>query len=102
MIILLKGFFLFFVEEKKIGNDVLGQLTLDEVRVVGLMRRQHCRHLVVVGGVHVLVDAISGQLYLLRASHSSTQSVSHLFKRASVTHPASFLVFILIFIIASF
>jgi len=40
--------------------------TLDEVRVVGLVRRQHRRHLVVVGRVHVLIDAVPGQLYLRR------------------------------------
>lgn len=38
--------------------------TLHEVRVVRLVRRQHRRHLVVVGGVDVLVNAVAGQLYL--------------------------------------
>lgn len=38
--------------------------TLHKVRVVGLVGREHRRHLVVVGGVDVLVNAIAGQLYL--------------------------------------
>lgn len=38
--------------------------TLHEVRVVRLVRRQHRRHLVMVGGVDVLVNAVAGQLYL--------------------------------------
>lgn len=46
-------------KEKKI-------ITLDEVRVIGLVWRQHRRHLVVVCRVHVLVNAVPGQLYLLR------------------------------------
>ena len=41
-------------------------VTLDEVRVVGLVRRQHGRHFVVVRRVDVLVDAVPGQLYLWR------------------------------------
>lgn len=39
-------------------------LTLDKVRVVGLMGREHSRHLVVVRRVYVLVNAVPGQLYL--------------------------------------
>lgn len=38
--------------------------TLHEVGVVGLVGREHGRHLIVVGGVDVLVNAIAGQLYL--------------------------------------
>lgn len=38
--------------------------TLHKVRVVGLVGREHRRHLIVVGGVDVLVNAIAGQLYL--------------------------------------
>ena len=41
-----------------------GCLTLDEVRVVGLVGREHRRHLVVVRRVDVFVNAVPGQLYL--------------------------------------
>lgn len=51
-------------EEKKKRKMIL--ITLDEVRVIGLVWRQHRRHLVVVCRVHVLVNAVPGQLYLLR------------------------------------
>lgn len=45
--------------------DVGGtRFTLHEVGVVGLVGRKHRRHLVVVGGVDVLVNAVAGQLYL--------------------------------------
>lgn len=40
--------------------------TLDEVRVVGLMWREHSCHLVMVGGMHVFINTVPGQLYLLR------------------------------------
>lgn len=39
-------------------------LTLDKVRVVGLMGREHRCHLVVVRGVDVFVNAVPGQFYL--------------------------------------
>lgn len=38
--------------------------TLHEVRVIRLVSCEHGRHLIVVGGVDVLVNAIAGQLYL--------------------------------------
>lgn len=38
--------------------------TLHEVRVIRLVGCEHGRHLIVVGGVDVLVNAIAGQLYL--------------------------------------
>ena len=41
-----------------------GCLTLDEVRVVGLVGREHRCHLVVVRRVDVFVNAVPGQLYL--------------------------------------
>lgn len=50
--------------KKEKGKIVI--ITLDEVRVIGLVWRQHRRHLVVVCRVHVLVNAVPGQLYLLR------------------------------------
>lgn len=39
-------------------------LTLDEVRVVGLMSGKHRGHLVVVGRMDVLINAVPSQLYL--------------------------------------
>lgn len=39
-------------------------LTLDKVRVVGLMGREHRRHLVVVRGVDIFINAVPGQFYL--------------------------------------
>lgn len=39
--------------------------TLNEMRVVGLMRRQHGRHLVVVGRMDIFVNTVPSQLYLL-------------------------------------
>lgn len=39
-------------------------LTLHEVGVVGLVGREHGRHLVVVRRVDVLVNAVPGQFYL--------------------------------------
>lgn len=50
-----------------VGPSVAGArvcLTLDEVRVIGLMGGEHGRHLVVVGRVDVFVNAVPGQLYL--------------------------------------
>ena len=47
-------------------------VTLDEMRVVGLVRRKYGRHLVVVRRVDVLVDAVPGQLYLWRRALVST------------------------------
>ena len=44
-------------------------VTLDEMRVVGLVRRKYGRHLVVVRRVDVLVDAVPRQLYLLNITH---------------------------------
>lgn len=41
-----------------------GHFTLHEVRVVGLVGRQHGGHLVMVCRVDVLVNAVAGQLYL--------------------------------------
>lgn len=41
-----------------------GHFTLHEVRVVGLVGRQHGGHLVVIGRVDVLINAVAGQLYL--------------------------------------
>ena len=40
--------------------------TLDEMWVIGLMWRQDGCHLVVVGGMDVLINTVPGQLYLLR------------------------------------
>lgn len=39
-------------------------LTLDKVRVVGLMGREHRSHLIVVGRVDVFINAVPSQLYL--------------------------------------
>ena len=47
-------------------KDVFIYATLDEMWVIGLMRRQDGCHLVVVGGMDVLINAVPGQLYLLR------------------------------------
>lgn len=41
-----------------------GYFTLHEMRVVGLVGCEHCGHLVVIGRVDVLVNAVAGQLYL--------------------------------------
>lgn len=41
-----------------------GYFTLHKVRVVRLVGREHRRHLVVVGWVDVLINAIASQLYL--------------------------------------
>lgn len=46
------------------GSQARLCLTLDKVRVVGLMSREHRCHLVVVGRVDVFVNAIPGQFYL--------------------------------------
>lgn len=50
----------------EVGPSVAGPhlLTLDEVRVVGLVGREHRRHLVVVGRVDVFINAVPSQLYL--------------------------------------
>lgn len=40
--------------------------TLDEMWVIGLMRRQNSGHLVVVGRVYIFINTVPSQLYLLR------------------------------------
>lgn len=47
--------------------------TLNEVGVVGLMGRKDRGHLVVVGGVDVLINAVAGQLYLQNRSQSKRE-----------------------------
>lgn len=43
-----------------------GCLTVDEVWMIRLVRREDCGHLVVVCGVDVFINAVPRQLYLLK------------------------------------
>lgn len=40
--------------------------TLHEVRMVRLVRGEHCGHLIVISGVDVLINTVPRQLYLLK------------------------------------
>lgn len=49
--------------------------TLDEMWVVGLMRRQDGGHLVVVGRMHVFINTVPSQLYLLRITRVNYRGI---------------------------
>lgn len=40
--------------------------TLHEVRMVRLVRGEHCGHLIMISGVDVLINTVPRQLYLLK------------------------------------